>query len=41
LILFGDNQYSARKNINQCNCKDARALKEPQGCRVDGPQQLI
>ena len=21
-------------------CKDARALKEPEGCRVDAPQQL-
>jgi len=26
------------KNTNQC--KDARALKEPDGCRVDAPQQL-
>jgi len=38
LFLFGDNQYSAGKNTNQC--KDARALKEPEGCRVDAPQQL-
>ena len=26
------------KNTNQC--KDARELKEPEGCRVDAPQQL-
>jgi len=34
-LIFGDNWYSARKNTNQC--KDARALKEPEGCRVDAP----
>ena len=38
LILLGDNQDSARKYTNWY--KDARALKEPEGCRVDAPQQL-